>query len=129
MNKNTIFLFGEAEKGEYCKPTYCKSLPQLLDVCGNPPEDSEGIGYAIQALLNEHPLIFYRVEQEGFSTANYLEGIKFLHKKQLDVPLCALCMPGVGDSMVIDAASAVCNLHKLILILTEKDLYDYLTLK
>jgi hypothetical protein len=52
-----------------------------------------------------------------------------LYKQELDFPLCALCMPGVGDSMIIDAAAPICTLHRLILILTEKDMYDYLTLK
>lgn len=129
MNRNTIFLFGEAERGEYCKPVYCTSLPQLLDICGHPPEDSEGIGYAVQALLNEQPLVFFRVEQEGFSTADYLQGLKLLYKHQLEYPLSALCMPGVGDTMIIDAAVPICTLHRLILILTEKDMYDYLTVK
>jgi len=129
MNRNTIFLFGEAERGEYCKPIYCSSLSQLLDFCGQPPEGSEGIDYAVQALMHEQPLIFFRVEQEGYSTADYLQGLKLLYKQELEVPLCALCMPGVGDSMIIDATIPVCHLHRLFLILTEKDLYDYLTLK
>ncbi len=129
MEKNTIFLFGEAERGEYCKPIYCSSLPQLFDYCGQRPDGSEGLDYAVQTLMHKQPLIFFRVEQEGYSTADYLQGLKLLYKQELEFSLCALCMPGVGDNMIIDATIPVCHLHHLFLIITEKDLYDYLTLK
>ncbi|MES2122361.1 MAG: hypothetical protein V4492_06245, partial [Chlamydiota bacterium] len=62
-----IFLFGEAEKGDYCTPFVCKSLPQLADTFGNPPEESRGLMYAVQAILYERELIYFRVKEEGFS--------------------------------------------------------------
>jgi hypothetical protein len=126
----TVFLFGEAEKGEFCTPLHCRSLPQLADTLGNPPEESLGILYAVQTLLFERELIFFRVKEEGFSTADYLRGIKLLQGAENLLPnIAAICMPGVGDREIISATSPICNLHKSFLILNEKDLYDYLTSK
>lgn len=122
-----IFLFGEAEKGAFCTPLLCTSLPQLMDTVGNPPEDSEGIVYAIQTLLYEKKLIFFRVKEEGFSTVDYMKGFKLLQKKQLSLPLTAICMPGVGDATIIEAANPICALYRSPLIITERDLYDYFT--
>lgn len=123
--RHTIFLFGEAEKGEYCTPIVCKSLPQLVDLFGHPPSETQGIPYAIQALLYERELIYFRVKEEGFSTPDYMRGLKMLQTK--DITVSAVCMPGVGDSEIIDTSHAACQLHKTFLILTQKDLYDYLT--
>lgn len=125
--RHTIFLFGEAEKGDFCTPLICKSLPQLADTLGNPPEESLGILYAVQALLYERELIFFRVKEEGFSTQDYMRGLKLLQNKEITPHLAAICMPGVGDVEIIDATNPVCSLHKSSLIITEKDLYDYLT--
>jgi hypothetical protein len=122
----TIFLFGEAERGEYCTPFLCKSLPQLADTFGNPPEESQGILYAVQALLYERELIYFRVKEEGFSTQDYLKGLKLLQNKEA-LPIAAICMPGVGDEAIIEATNPICALHKSFLIISEKDLYDFLT--
>lgn len=125
--RQVIFLFGEAEKGEFCTPLVCKSLPQLAETLGNPPEDSRGILYAVQTLLYDRELIFFRVKEEGFSTDDYMRGLKLLQDKKAFSPLSAICMPGVGDGQIIDASSPVCSLHRSCLIIDEKDLYDYLT--
>jgi hypothetical protein len=122
--RHTIFLFGEAEKGEYCTPIVCKSLPQLVDVLGHPPAESQGIHYAIQALLYERELIYFRVKEEGFSTPDYMRGLKILQTK--DITVSAICMPGVGDAEIIDSTYATCEQHKTFLILSQKDLYDFL---
>ena len=108
-------------------PILCKSLPQLADTLGNPPEDTKGIPYAIQTLLYERELIFFRVKEEGFSTADYLRGFKLLQDKNHFSPLSAICMPGVGDTEIIEASTSICHLYKSCLIIDEKDLYDYLT--
>ncbi len=125
--RHTVFLFGEAEKGEFCTPLICRSLPQLADSLGNPPDESQGILYAVQALLYERELIFFRVKEEGFSTQDYMRGLKLLQNKETLSPIAAICMPGVGDMEIIQATSPVCSLHKSFLILNEKDLYDFLT--
>lgn len=125
--RQTVFLFGEAEKGEFCTPLYCRSLPQLADMLGNPPEESQGIQYAVQALLFKRELFFFRVREEGFSAQDYGKGLKFLQSKDLIPSVHAICIPGVGDVEIIDALSDVCHLHKSLLVVTESDLYDYLT--
>jgi hypothetical protein len=127
MVRRTIFLFGEAEKGEFCTPLLCKSLPQLAETFGNPPEESLGILYAVQALMYERELIFFRVKEEGFSVSDYMRGIHLLKNKEAFFGLSAICMPGVGDAEIIDATSPICSLYRSLLITTEKDLYDYLT--
>ncbi len=124
-----MFLFGAAERGEYCLPVACHSLPQLLASFGHPPQESEGLIYAIQTLLYERKLYYFRVEEEGFSLSDYHHGLRLLRKKELKEAIGAICMPGVGDSEIIEYASSVCNALNSILIVTEKDLYDFLTLK
>lgn len=125
--RHKVFLFGEAEKGEFCTPLICKSLAQMADTLGNPPEESQGILYAVQALLYERELIFFRVKEEGFSTQDYMRGLKLLQNKESILTISAICMPGVGDAEIIQATSPVCSLHKSFLIINEKDLYDFLT--
>ncbi len=123
--KYTIFLFGEAERGAFCTPLLLKSLPELAETFGNPPEESLGIMYGVQALLYEKELIYYRVKEEGFSVSDYMKGLRALENKDLTV--AAVCLPGVGDSEIIDATAHICNKRKSFLISTEKDLYDFLT--
>ncbi|HSX03186.1 MAG TPA: hypothetical protein VLG76_00470 [Rhabdochlamydiaceae bacterium] len=124
-----VFLFGEAEKGELCTPFYCRNLPSLFEKLGNPPEDSQGIHYALQTLLYQKDLIFFRVREEGFYTEDYMRGINLLKNQEVSSGLDAICMPGVGDEEIIEAATPLCQLYKSLLVITEKDLYDYLTLK
>jgi hypothetical protein len=125
----TVFLFGAAEKGEKCKPLHLASLEQALEVLGHPPDNSEGIRYAVQALMFKHGLIFFRVEEEGFSSEDYIRGLKLLRQKPLKTKLHAICMPGVGDQEIIKAAIPICHMYQSVLIVSEKDLYDYLTAK
>lgn len=123
--RHVMTIFGEAEKGQCRVPHFLKDLPQLVDLFGNPPEESEGLFFAIQALLFRRELIYFRVEQEGFSNPDYYVGLKYLEDKAHTVN--ALCLPGVGDPNILDATQAVCRAHKSFLITTQKDLYDYLT--
>jgi hypothetical protein len=129
QSRTTIFLFGAAERGELCTPLYLTSLEQVLDFLGNPPENSDGIRYAVQALLYQQNLIYFRVAEEGFSTEDYIQGLRFLKQKNLHTSLTAIGMPGVGDQEIIQAAIPICHLHQSILLVSEKDLYDYLTAK
>ncbi len=125
--RHVIALFGEAEKGQCKKPYILQELPQLIDLLGNPPPESEGLFFAIQALLFERQLIYFKVEEEGFSKEDYLAGLKYLKNKEKTQEIHALCMPGVGDKDLIDAFHPVCEKYKSHLITTQKDLYDYLT--
>jgi hypothetical protein len=129
MAKTTIFLFGAAEKGDLCTPLHLTSLEQMLDILGDPPENTEGIRYGVQALLFKHVLIYFRVSEEGFSTEDYLKGLRLLKKQPRHMHLSALCMPGVGDQEIVKAAIPICHLYQSVLLVSEKDLYDYLTAK
>ena len=120
-----ITVFGEAEKGRFAYPYLCTSLFQLADLLGEPPRDSKGLPFAIQMLLYRHDLLFFRVEEEGFSVSDYLKGLKYLTSKE--VPATALALPGVGDKTIINACDALCQKQKTLLIISEKDLFDYLT--
>lgn len=125
--KNRIFLFGEAERGQLCTPITLNSLEAVMDQLGNPPADSIGIDYAIQTVLFQRELIFFRVREEGFSLSDYLEGVKLLYNAGDKMRLAAICMPGMGDRSIVEAIAPICHKTKSILVLSEKDLYDYLT--
>ncbi len=125
--KHTLFLFGEAEKGPFCTPIPIHSLIQLANTLGAPPENTAGISFAVQALLYERDLIFYRVKEEGFSTADYMHGIRILGNHNVIRDLSAICLPGVGSREIIEAADAVCLRRGSFLIASDKDLYDFLT--
>lgn len=127
MDLLTIALFGEAEKGEFTKGYICDSLMQLLDCFGNPPAESRGLYFAIQALHYNHPLIFFRVQEEGFSTPDYMNGLTLLEKSPFINKITAICAPGVGDSQIINAVSTICQCHNHLLITNESDFYDYLS--
>lgn len=121
----TLALLGEAEKGEFGTPYQITSMPQLSDKLGNPPQDTRGIPFAIQALLYERIVLFIRVPEEGFSKPEYLRGI--CRFEQEDKPISALCMPGVADEEIIRVSDRLLTLHSALLITGEQDLYDYLT--
>lgn len=125
--KGTIFLFGAAEKGAACQPISLSSLEELLLKLGHPPAESEGIHYAIQSILYQHGLIYFRVAEEGYSYGDYMLGLKWLKKTPLYPHLSAICLPGVGDEDLIQSATSICLQQRCLLILSEKDLYDYLT--
>jgi hypothetical protein len=123
---HTIAMFGEAEKGQFKKAHILSDLPQLVDQFGNPPPDSQGLFFAVQALLYQRELIFFRVEEEGFSEADYLYGLKYLEDPEKIKQVHALCLPGLGDAKILQASQIVCEKRKSFLIITPKDLFDYL---
>lgn len=125
--KQIIALFGEAEKGAFKTPHVLTQLPQLVDLLGNPPGESEGLFFAIQAILYNRDIIFFRVAEEGFSQLDYFSGLKYLGKREKIKQLHALCLPGVGNPEILSASTEICHLHKSLLITNQKDLYDYLT--
>ncbi|MCB1135702.1 MAG: hypothetical protein KDK78_05485, partial [Chlamydiia bacterium] len=103
------------------------SLAQLVDNFGNPPPDSKGLHLAVQSLMYERDIIFYRVREEGFSVQDYFKGLQNLQLALGQVSLVAIALPGVGDEEVIDYSMHICHQIKSVLITTEADLYDYLT--
>lgn len=126
MEIGTIALFGEAERGEYKKGYFCEEIDQLAEIFGNPPDESFGLYYATQALLFRCPLIFFRVQQEGFSLEDYLAGAQILSVSPLAGRVRAICSPGLGDRRVIDLLTGFSHTHRQILITNERDLQDYL---
>lgn len=124
--KHVVALFGEAEKGLFKTPYLLRELPQLMEHLGECPQDSEGLYFAIQSLLYNREIIYFRVEEEGFSKSDYFLGLKYLGNQMVQ-QLHALCLPGVGDAEILQASHLICEKHKSFLITTQKDLYDYLT--
>jgi hypothetical protein len=125
---HTIALFGEAGRGEFRTAYHCRTLEQLSAFLGEPPsKDCKGLDFAIQALLYQRGVVYFRVHEEGFSIQDYLSGFNFLENKNLFPNISAICLPGVGNAEIIQATDPLCNLYQSFLILTEKDLYDYLT--
>lgn len=127
MLNQTIALFGEAEKGEFRTPCFCQTVTELLDAFGHPPHDSLGIFYAIQALMYHRALLFFRVREEGFSQDDYLCGLNLLLKQTYVPQIAAVCLPGVGSTEIIRAITPICEVHHSLIIISEADLYDYLT--
>lgn len=125
--KQIIALFGEAEKGAFKTPHLLHRLPQMVDLLGNPPGDSEGLFFAVQAILYNREIIFFRVAEEGFSRIDYINGLKYLSDREKVKKVHALCLPGVGDPEILASSESLCHLHKSLLITNQKDLYDYLT--
>lgn len=125
----TVALFGEAERGEFNTAYFCQNLEQLDEFFGNPPPESKGLFYAVQALLFKRDLIFFRVTEEGFSIQDYLTGLRLLEHQRLIPHLDAVCIPGVGDPEVFDAFQPVFQQYHSILIANEADFYDFLTSK
>jgi len=125
--QHIVALFGEAEKGSWERPYVVKELPDLVDVLGNPPPESEGLFFAVQALLFKRQLIYFRVQDEGLSKTDYILGLQFLRNRKKVKKIHALCLPGVGDRDILNVSSLICEMHKSPLITTQKDLFDYLT--
>jgi len=125
--RQTVVLFGEAERGEIHALLSIKSLAHLNEVLGNPPNESRGIFFAVQCLLYEQELIYVRVKEEGFSIQDYRNGMKHLLNKEKVFHLTAICLPGVGDVRILDSATPILQRYAALMITTEKDLYDYLT--
>ena len=125
--RQTVALFGEAEKGKLTTLISITSLIQLNERLGHPPKESYGLFFAIQFLLYEYELIYVRVKEEGFSTKEYLKGIQLLLSKKQVIKLAGICLPGVGDAHILDATAPICGAHQCSIVTTEQDLYDYLT--
>lgn len=126
MDAFTIALFGEAERGEYHKGYFCRELAELVDCLGNPPAESRGLFFAVQALLYNRNILFFRVREEGYSKVEYLTGLEVLKEQRLISQIAAIALPGVGDGAVLDAVTPVCAFYHSILLSNEADLYDYI---
>lgn len=126
--KYTIALFGEAQKGKFQTPYYCDSLIKLSECLGAiPDEGGRGLDFAVRSLLFNLPVIYFRVQEEGFSLEDYYSGLALLKKKESFPKVSALCLPGVGDQEIIKVSDSICMIHKSFLIISESDFYDFIT--
>lgn len=125
--RQTVALFGEAERGDFRTSHYCRGLDELERLLGHPPAHSSGLYFAIQALMYNRLLIYYRVPEEGFSPQEYHLGLQMLQQQAGDARLAAIGLPGVGDAEIINASLPLCERHHSLLLFTDSDLYDYLT--
>ena len=113
-----IAIFGESKSGEFNKLFSIKTLPDLATQLGEPTETGSGIHMAIQALLCKQHLFFYKVLEEGSNPEQYRSGFKMLK-----TAVSAIALPGVSNPSLLESAKRVAPL----LILTEQDLYDFMT--
>lgn len=127
MEEQTIVLFGEAEKGRFGTLYFLQQLPELMECLGHPPPESSGLFLAIQAILHKRSVLFFRVAEEGFSSSDYLQGMKGLESASFGYPIAAFCLPGVGDPELLHAAERLCQRYGSLLITGHKDLYDYIS--
>ena len=128
MDSSIIALFGEAQKGELLKGYYCEKLDELFDYFGEPPPQTQGLFFAVRTLLYHHALIYFRVNQEGFSDEDYLECLNLLNNSlEKDFRLEALFLPGVGSKKLIERGGLLCRCHKSLFIMNEQDFYDFVT--
>jgi len=125
--KHTIAIFGESERGSLEKLSYLNSLPSLVENLGQATENGRGVHMAIQAIMYQRDLIFFKVSEEGFNLEEYLAGFHLLESKSSDLNLAAIALPGVGDRNIIDRALTICEIQKSFLIIKEQDLYDFMT--
>lgn len=127
QSKMMIALFGEAEKGAFARGYLCQTLEELKYFLGEPPPDSQGLHFAVQSLMYGSQLLFFRVLEEGYSVDDYQKGLQILEEKLTSFNLNALAVPGVGDELIINESSEICEANQSILIVSESDLYDFLT--
>lgn len=123
-----IIVFGEASQGDLHLPTRPKDLCDLRAQFGDPPEGSLGIFFAVQTLLFERELFFIRVLEEGFSLQSYYSGLRELLKLEVfrKDPVI-IGAPGCGDEQILEAFHPLSERAGSMLLLSERDLYDYLT--
>ena len=122
-----LALFAEARMGKPEAPCQIRSVDELFTLTGLPKENKSGLNWAIQALLYQVELLFFRVEEEGFSENEYFQGLNYLEKSLKKEPFQALALPGVGSLPILEKARMVCLKKKSLLIMNEEDLYDCLT--
>ncbi len=128
MGLPVIALFGGAERGLLETAYYCDSLHTLFELLGEPPEDSQGLFFAVQTILYGNPLVYFRVREEGVSLSDYLLGLEMLSAPDFPIKdIRALFLPGVGSKSVVDEGLKVCRLRRSFFIVNENDFYDLLT--
>lgn len=125
--RNRVFVFGESEKGPFCQPIALANLNAAQGQIGQPPAGTLGVECAVQSLLYGREVLFYRVREEGYARGDYTQGLQYLRSKAKHLKLVGISLPGVGDARIIEPLAELCQSLSAILLLSEADLYDYLT--
>lgn len=126
MLPSIITLFGEAERGAHNTPYFCRTLEELFHALGQPPLESEGLFYAVQAILYGHPLYYLRVHEEGGSLQDYHIGFELLLQNNTSTG-GALFLPRMGFAPILDEGMHLCKKCGSLLLITSTDFYDYMT--
>ena len=128
MQKSAIALFGEAEKGQHNTFYRCKTLDELFYFFGEPPKESEGLYHAVQAILYDRLLLYFRVHEEGISLDDYELGLDLLQKELQSLPpLGALFLPRIGEKEIVEEGLQLCQTNGSLLLFQASDFYDYMT--
>ena len=118
-------LFAEAQKGSFEEGVEIYTPIELLHLFGHPPEDARGMVLAIQALHYNHPLLFFRVKEEGFSAPDYRAGLHWLEQKG-PLHLRGVFAPGVGSLEILNPLFQFSQKQKVPLLTTEQDFFDFI---
>src|SRR5438128_2435457 len=103
MTASVTALFGEAEKGNLETAYYCRTLEELFQHLGEPPNETHGLFFAVQTLLYGRQVVYFRVREEGISVQDYFFGLHLLRDcTSTLLHLQALYLPGVGTRELID---------------------------
>ncbi len=123
-----VVVFGESTKGVCAHPYQPRDLVDLELLLGHPPEGSHGLYLATQTMLLEHELVFFRVDEEGYSPQDYWMGARVLSElNNRRVTIDAVGLPGVGDAEIIAAVERSLKGRVPLLFMNERDLYDFLS--
>jgi hypothetical protein len=126
MKRASILIFGESKRGEFLKLFQINTLPDLSTFLGEPTTSGIGIHMAIQSLLFEKSVLFIKVGEEGYDIDHYSLGFKEIDNNP-HLLIDAIALPGVGSNEILKKASLLAKKKKALLILREKDLYDFIT--
>lgn len=127
-SRSRVVVFGESTRGLLAHPYQPRDLLDLELLLGHPPEGSQGLYLATQTMLLEHELLFFRVDEEGFSPQDYWMGARVLSElSHRRVCFDAVGLPGVGDAEIIAAVERSLLGRAPLLLMNERDLYDFLS--
>jgi hypothetical protein len=123
-----VVVFGESTKGAFSRLHRPQSLEDMANALGQPPEGSHGLYLATQTVLLQHELLFWRVDEEGFSPQDYWMGAKMLGElTDQRIVIDAVGLPGVGDWSIIESMRRALKGHQPLVLMSARDVYDYLS--
>ena len=122
-----LFIFGEAEKGPFCRPVLCKEPLELFNQFGHAPQESYGLILALQSIFYQRPVLFFRVEEEGYSLNDYYKGLELLQTDWDSIPIQGIALPGVSNLEIIEKTERFIFKKRSLFLMNEKDFFDFLT--